>query len=309
MWRSKLGNDFPKEEIDRDEKKNKAELDRLRRLPENRHCADCGANDTVWASVNLGVFLCMTCGAHHLGLGTHISLPKGCTGTYLWGPDEIERLASLGNAQAARIYGGDAQRPPPMAPYWQWRQYIVDKYQHKKFAPKQHVVPKESAPPTRPTAPVSVPNSPIHHAPTLVSATCPKGVLRTPMSPLRSSPRTNPDREHFDNGDFSSAGSPTTTSVLRPAHHVSPVFPKSHPLVAPKLAIRLKAPADARMAFDNDDDLLVVPSTTKLPRKNKRPTTKTTTPLSPTFPKPTIVFKPQEATAPSDTDFFENFGV
>ena len=39
MWRSKLGNEFPKEEIDRDEKKHKAELDRLRIYPYQKNAA------------------------------------------------------------------------------------------------------------------------------------------------------------------------------------------------------------------------------------------------------------------------------
>ena len=134
-WRSKLGKEFLKEEIERDEKKHKAELDHLRNLPENRWCADCGANGTVWASVNLGVFLCMKCGAHHRGMGTHVSLPKGCVGTYLWGPDEVDRMRSIGNAKAKRIYGGDDKRPRKNAPDSEWFRYIVSKYQNRAFAP------------------------------------------------------------------------------------------------------------------------------------------------------------------------------
>ena len=85
FWKSKLGNNFEKSLIERYEKETKRELDGLRKLEENRVCADCGSEPTVWASVNIGVFLCIRCGSHHRGLGTHISVPKGCTGTYLWG--------------------------------------------------------------------------------------------------------------------------------------------------------------------------------------------------------------------------------
>ena len=80
MWRSKLGTNYTKEFMDKNEKRLMDELNSIRNLPDNRYCADCGTNGTVWASVNLGVFLCMTCGAHHRSLGTHVSLPKGCTG-------------------------------------------------------------------------------------------------------------------------------------------------------------------------------------------------------------------------------------
>ena len=86
MWLSKLGNTYPQDFMTKNEAKLLKKLDQIKDKPENRLCADCGTRGTVWASVNLGVFLCMTCGAHHRSLGTHMSKPKGCTGTYWWGP-------------------------------------------------------------------------------------------------------------------------------------------------------------------------------------------------------------------------------
>jgi hypothetical protein len=46
----------------------------------------------------------------------------------------------MGNARAAELYGGGggiAERPSPLetASDAKWRQYLVDKYHHKKFAP------------------------------------------------------------------------------------------------------------------------------------------------------------------------------
>jgi hypothetical protein len=60
MWRSKLGTDYPKEYMEKNEKRLLTKLQKIRDLPGNRDCADCGDRGTVWASVNLGVFLCMT---------------------------------------------------------------------------------------------------------------------------------------------------------------------------------------------------------------------------------------------------------
>ena len=137
MWRSKLGTSYPKSYMDQNEARLMEELYSIRDAPENRTCADCGdRGSTIWASVNLGVFLCMACGAHHRSLGTHISLPKGCTGTYLWGPDEIERMRLLGNAHAQKIYG--KSQPPNgvrIDDTSAWKNYLTDKYVHKKFAP------------------------------------------------------------------------------------------------------------------------------------------------------------------------------
>ena len=83
-WSSKLGNKYSKRKIEANHERNMALLARMRREPANRICAECGQEGTVWSSVNLGVFTCMRCGSLHRALGTHISKPKGCTGTYLW---------------------------------------------------------------------------------------------------------------------------------------------------------------------------------------------------------------------------------
>ena len=45
-------------------------------LPGNRECADCGSlvdKDTGWASLNLGVVMCIQCAGIHRAMGTHIT--------------------------------------------------------------------------------------------------------------------------------------------------------------------------------------------------------------------------------------------
>ena len=140
MWRSKLGTDYAKEYMEKNEKLLLKELNKIRTLPENRVCADCGMPGTVWASVNLGVFLCMTCGAHHRSLGTHISLPKGCTGTYWWGPDEIERMKAIGNLKAKTEFYGDGRPSTTKNGLLKntdpkWEEYLMDKYYRRRFQP------------------------------------------------------------------------------------------------------------------------------------------------------------------------------
>ena len=132
-WKSKLGKTYNKAEIEQHEQKYKTELDTIRRTADNRICADCVYEPSVWASVNLGVFLCIRCASIHRGIGTHISVPKGCTGTYLWGPDEIQHMKSHGNALVNSVYGGYEFRPPKEADDFKWKQYILDKYEHRKF--------------------------------------------------------------------------------------------------------------------------------------------------------------------------------
>lgn len=138
MWTSRLGGRYPKAEIEERHEITIHELDHLRFQGANSICADCGQEGgrTIWSSVNLGVFLCMRCGSLHRALGTHISKPKGCTGSYLWGPDEMANMRRIGNARAAEIYGGADQRPPRDASDAVWLKYLEEKYVQKKFAPK-----------------------------------------------------------------------------------------------------------------------------------------------------------------------------
>lgn len=51
-------------------KAQKKKLGELLKHPDNRQCADCdGRSPPTWASVNLGVFVCLTCSGMHRGLG------------------------------------------------------------------------------------------------------------------------------------------------------------------------------------------------------------------------------------------------
>merc|ERR1719217_2063781 len=110
------------------------ELKRLRKERGNEACADCGRPENSWASVSHGVFICVTCSDVHRGVGTHVTKVKGCTGTYLWGPDELEQMRQMGNTGADRKFG--AKKISPDAGKELKQSYVIDKYDRLAFASK-----------------------------------------------------------------------------------------------------------------------------------------------------------------------------
>jgi hypothetical protein len=134
MWTSKLGNKYERAWIEAHHASAQADLKRMRGMKDKRNdrCADCNQHDTTWASVSHGTFICITCSDVHRSVGTHISKVKGCTGTYYWGPDEIERMSG-GNFAAECSYG--TQKISPDASKEEKQRYVINKYDKRLFGP------------------------------------------------------------------------------------------------------------------------------------------------------------------------------
>ncbi|XP_010533930.1 PREDICTED: ADP-ribosylation factor GTPase-activating protein AGD4 [Tarenaya hassleriana] len=79
----------------------------LRRIPGNNVCAECNAPVPDWASLNLGVLLCIECSGVHRNLGVHISKVRSLTlDVKVWEPTILELFRNLGNEFCNSVWEG-----------------------------------------------------------------------------------------------------------------------------------------------------------------------------------------------------------
>ncbi|XP_010895412.1 arf-GAP with Rho-GAP domain, ANK repeat and PH domain-containing protein 1 [Esox lucius] len=103
----------------------------------NQRCADCGAPNPDWASVNLCVVLCKCCAGVHRGLGQSVS--KVCslrTDEHLWTDSLIQVFRLLGNDRVNLFWA--ANLPPsealcPSSDSEERLQFVTAKYCQGKY--------------------------------------------------------------------------------------------------------------------------------------------------------------------------------
>lgn len=98
-------------------------LAKLRCVPGNDQCADCGSANPDWASVTFGVLLCIRCAGAHRSLGCHRSRVRSLLldeWSDSMGQATLGVLRGLGNTAVNRILGPLAGSPDAG---YHWKKY------------------------------------------------------------------------------------------------------------------------------------------------------------------------------------------
>uniref|UniRef100_A0A673M1F7 Arf-GAP with coiled-coil, ANK repeat and PH domain-containing protein n=1 Tax=Sinocyclocheilus rhinocerous TaxID=307959 RepID=A0A673M1F7_9TELE len=115
-------------------------LQRILCLPGNQQCCDCGQAEPRWASINLGILLCIECSGIHRSLGVHCSKVRSLT-LDSWEPELLKLMCELGNSIINHIYEGSCEeqglkKPGPNSSRQEKEAWIKAKYVEKKFLKK-----------------------------------------------------------------------------------------------------------------------------------------------------------------------------
>jgi len=103
----------------------------------NNVCVECGEPEPQWASVSLGIFLCITCSGIHRNLGVHISRVKSL---FLdnWKREELESMLDNGNSKSRQTWEGSLPsyfiKPTHSDSVPLKEQYIRSKYERKEYS-------------------------------------------------------------------------------------------------------------------------------------------------------------------------------
>jgi len=117
-------------------KKDMQNLHELLQIGGNRSCADCGVGAPDWASVNIGVFICVNCSGIHRMLGVHISRIRSVR-LDQWAEDTVKFMTEKGNDYVNEQLEGYLppyyKKPTPDDPQVYREHFIRSKYDRKEF--------------------------------------------------------------------------------------------------------------------------------------------------------------------------------
>jgi len=85
-------------------------IEELARISGNDYCADCKFPDPTWASINLGIFICLKCAGAHRSLGVHFKVRSWELDTSCWTPELLHYISQRGNDFVNSLFEHDVPR-------------------------------------------------------------------------------------------------------------------------------------------------------------------------------------------------------
>ncbi|GMY17980.1 ADP-ribosylation factor GTPase-activating protein AGD4-like isoform X1 [Fagus crenata] len=130
----------------------------LRGIPGNEICAECSTPEPDWASLNLGILLCIECSGVHRNLGVHISKVRSLTlDVKVWESTVLDLFQNLGNSFCNSVWEGllllvkervdesSAMTTSVTKPCPKDAIYLKEKYIQAKYVEKLLVIKGETA--------------------------------------------------------------------------------------------------------------------------------------------------------------------
>ena len=110
-------------------------INKLLKKPENKFCADCKRTSPSWASINLGVFVCINCSGCHREIGVHITKIKSVN-LDVWPIDILKNFQKINNKIANEYWEHKLKKfdfKSIQNDNYKLIRFIRDKYENKKW--------------------------------------------------------------------------------------------------------------------------------------------------------------------------------